>query len=412
MMIRWLAAIGIIWFLYHVREVFPPFIVGGIIAYLLLPMVRWLSAAAKIPKQASVAIIYVTFLGVLILLSKMVGPLVVEQASKLFETRHEIVSSLLQQLSVSFSWQMDVPNASSTVVQSLEDWIGKPEEILHLGELLSKSLLSILVCTVSSIYLIMDSESVGRFLLRFVPQDKRVAVVQLSVQMNVMVSKYIRTQFFLVILMACVAYVILHFVFQIKYAFLIAILSGILEIIPVLGPLMAISMAVIVGIAQQGVQAGALIALCYWIARLTEDYVVVPKFVGHVIQLHPLAIIFAVICGEVIAGALGMLIAIPVAAAIKLILDFLYPPHEGTMNGANHAHAPVPIGVAHADASLEHPISSSSSKHEPHATDLGVNGGDDEVQSGSRVRSGKLDTAEHETASEEADSSSGAPWGM
>jgi hypothetical protein len=52
---------------------------------------------------------------------------------------------------------------------------------------------------------------------------------------------------------------------------------------------------------------------------------VIPKFVGHVIELHPLAIIFAVICGEVLAGALGMLIAIPAAAAIKLVLDVAYP---------------------------------------------------------------------------------------
>ena len=47
---------------------------------------------------------------------------------------------------------------------------------------------------------------------------------------------------------------------------------------------------------------------------------------GHYVELHPLAVIFAVLCGEVMAGALGMLIAIPVAASIKVILDFCYPP--------------------------------------------------------------------------------------
>jgi predicted PurR-regulated permease PerM len=116
---------------------------------------------------------------------------------------------------------------------------------------------------VSSIYLIIDSERVGKFFLRFVPSDKRHAVVTLSGQMNVMLGKYIRTQIFLIILMACVAYVILHFVFHLNYALIIAILSGMLEIIPILGPLMAISMAVIVGVSQQGVHVGCLVALCY-----------------------------------------------------------------------------------------------------------------------------------------------------
>lgn len=338
-MIKWLAIIGIVWFLYLVREVFTPFILGGIVAYLLLPLVRFVSNTAKIPKQLAIALIYITFLGTIILLSKMFGPLMFDQATKLFENRHEIVSSLLLQISTQFGWQIDVQTTSSEVVQDLEGWLGKPEELMHLGEVLSKSLLNVLVSTVSSIYLIMDSENVGKFFLRFIPEDKRGAIIQLSGQMNVMVAKYIRTQIFLVLLMSSVAYIILHFVFQVNYAFLIACLSGVLEIIPILGPLMAISMAVIVGVAQKGVQVGILIALCYWIARLTEDYLVIPKFVGHVIELHPLAIIFAVICGEVLGGALGMLIAIPTAAAVKMIIDFFYPPTNGTV----HGHAPSEV---------------------------------------------------------------------
>ncbi len=328
-MLKWVAIIGLVWFLYLVREVFPPFIVGGIIAYLLIPTVRFVGDKIKIPRHIAVATIYITFLGTIILLSKLFGPLLIEQAGTLFEERHNIITGLLEQLSSYFAWDMDVKTTSADIVTNLEGYLGKPEEIVHLGELISKSLLHILVCIVSSIYLIMDSESVGRFLLRFIPEDRRDAVVQLSGQMNIMVSKYIRTQLFLIILMSTVAYCILHFGFKIKYAFLIAIFSGTLEIIPVVGPLLAISMAVIVGVAQQGVQVGGLIALCYWIARLLEDYVVIPKFVGHVIELHPLAIIFAVICGEVLAGALGMLIAIPVAAAVKLVLDFCYPPADG-----------------------------------------------------------------------------------
>ncbi|MBI2812098.1 MAG: AI-2E family transporter [Candidatus Melainabacteria bacterium] len=62
-----------------------------------------------------------------------------------------------------------------------------------------------------------------------------------------------------------------------------------------------------------------------FLARQIEDYVVVPKVIGHAVELHPLAVIFAVLVGEHMAGALGMLIAIPVAASVKLILDSSYP---------------------------------------------------------------------------------------
>ncbi len=335
-MFKWLAILGVVWFLYLVREVFPPFIVGGIIAYLLLPPVNAVCLALRVPRQLAVALIYLGFFGAIIILSNLFGGLVVEQASRLVADRHEIMTNLVTQLSASFHWDMNVNKTSTGLMTELEEWLGKPNEILHLGELLSKSLLHVLVCTVSSIYLLIDSERVGKYFLRFIPSDRRKAVVELSGKLNVMLSKYIRTQIMLVILMSAVAYVILHFVFGIKYALLMAILSGMLEIIPILGPLFAISMAVIVGVAQKGVQVGCLLALCFWIARLIEDYAVVPRFVGHVIELHPLAIIFAVICGEVLAGALGMLIAIPAAAAIKEIIDFCYPASTGASKPSIH----------------------------------------------------------------------------
>lgn len=66
-----------------------------------------------------------------------------------------------------------------------------------------------------------------------------------------------------------------------------------------------------------------------FLARQVEDYIVVPKVIGHAVELHPLAVIFAVLVGEHMAGALGMLIAIPVAASVKLILDSSYPPDPG-----------------------------------------------------------------------------------
>ena len=324
-MFKLLTVLLVLWFLYLIREVFPPFIVVGILAYLLLPLVNQVSTRFKIRPGIAVAIIYVSFIALLIGTSSWFGGSMGEQFNALVAQRNEIVVSLVQQVSDAFHWQLDVEHTAADALTSMESSFGSPGEIVHLGGLLSKSLLAVLVCTVSSIYLIIDSKSVGSFLLRFVPKDQHDNVMQLSSQMNVMLSKYVRGQIFLIILMSCVTYGFLHFVFHLKYALLIAVLSGFLEIIPVLGPVFAISIATIVGVAQNGVSCAVWIIACYTIARWIEDYVIVPRFIGHAVKLHPLAIIFAVLCGEVMAGALGMLIAIPVAASIKEILDFFYP---------------------------------------------------------------------------------------
>src|SRR5579872_4957516 len=117
--------------------------------------------------------------------------------------------------------------------------------------------------------------------------------------MNLIISKYVQGQLILITLMACVAYCILHMVFHLKYALVIAIFSGFMEIIPVLGPFIATTTATVVGVSQLGIHAVWIIP-CYVAARWAEDYVIVPRIIGHAVELHPLAVIFAVLCGETI----------------------------------------------------------------------------------------------------------------
>ena len=325
-MLKWLLFLLFLWFLYYVREIFPPFIMGGIIAYLLLPLVNKLSGWAKIDHRWAVAIIYLLLVGVIVLLFYLFGARALDQFSTLVAQRREIVTNLLSQMSTAFNWQMDVEQSTNEILSSIEQNFGTPGEIAHLGGLVSKGMLATLVTIVSSIYLIVDSKRVGEFFLRFLSPQKRKMAIELSSQMNAILSKYLKGQAILILLMFAVAYFILHFIFHLKYALLIAIVSGFLEIIPVLGPILATTIATFVGIAQNGVDSALFIILCYTGARWAEDYIIIPRVMGHYVELHPLAVIFAVLCGEVVAGALGMLIAIPVAASIKVILDFCYPP--------------------------------------------------------------------------------------
>jgi predicted PurR-regulated permease PerM len=327
-MLKWLALILLLFLIYQIRDVFPPFIVGGIIAYLLLPLVKWVNKVTKngIKPLAAVGVIYILFAASVGFAAWHGFPTLADQAHNLFEQRKEIITNLLDQIVVNTGWQINVEDTTSDLLNSIEQGVGRPEELVHMGGLISKSLLSILICVVSSIYLLLDGQRVGRFFLRFLPEEKRSTVVNLAGQMNVMFSKYVVGQLLLIIIMSTVAFCILSF-FKLKYALLIAIVSGCLEIIPVLGPLLAICIATIVGVSQIGMH-GLWIPAMYWVARLVEDYVVVPKLIGHAVELHPLAVIFAVMVGETLAGALGMLIAIPVAASVKVVLDFCYPPEH------------------------------------------------------------------------------------
>ncbi|PWT98964.1 MAG: hypothetical protein C5B53_06060 [Candidatus Melainabacteria bacterium] len=324
-MIRWVSFILLAFFLYEIREVFPPFIIGGIIAYLLFPFVTWLNVRTGLKIRWAVLIIYLLFVLSVALIIWFFGPRLAEQCSGLWSQRKEIVSNLLNQLSASFSYPIDVNQTTDDILKSVENSVGQPGEIMHLGGLLSKSMLNLLVTIVSSIYFILDSNRVGQFFLRFVPTEKRHIAINLLGQMNLVLSEYVRGQLVLIFLMTLVAWAVLHIIFHLKYAFVIGLFSGFMEIIPVLGPFIATTTATVIGISQIGIHAFWIIP-CYILARWAEDYVIVPRIIGHAVKLHPIAVIFAVLCGETMAGALGMLIAIPVAASVKVILDFSYPP--------------------------------------------------------------------------------------
>jgi predicted PurR-regulated permease PerM len=159
----------IIWFIYLVRSVFPPFVVGGIIAYLLLPIVQYMSAWMKIKKGHAAAIIYLLFAGIVAMVTTYFGPTILDQFAALAGNKEELISHTIKQATSTFNWNVDVDQTTKQIVGAIDETIGRPSEIMHLGGLVSHTMLFVLVCLVSSIYFLVDSDRVGTFALRFVP---------------------------------------------------------------------------------------------------------------------------------------------------------------------------------------------------------------------------------------------------
>jgi predicted PurR-regulated permease PerM len=327
---KWVFLVLFLLFVFYIREVFPPFIAGAIVAYLLFPLVSWVVELNRYPalkwlnKRFAILIIYVTVATILGVIAYSFGPRLVAELTNLIENRQEIASNVVKQTASALHLGLDVDRSTAQLLKAVESVSGKPSELFHLGGLLSHELLALLECVVTSIYLLVDYRSVGRFLLRFIPANQHVAIANIVGHLNRMLSKYIGGQLILMAVMSAAAFVFLS-IFKIKYALVLALVSGVFEIIPVIGPVIAIALAVIVGVSQFGPPIIPWIVGCYWLARQLEDYYVVPLVIGKAVELHPLSIIFAVVVGERVGGALGMLVAIPAAASIKVVLDSYFP---------------------------------------------------------------------------------------
>ena len=124
-------------------------------------------------------------------------------------------------------------------------------------------------------------------------------------------GKWLRGQLLLIALVAAVAYIGLGPVLHLPYALALAVLTGILEIIPLIGPLIATAIVAVDAFARGGVRLAAAVIVFYFVLRQVEDQVVMPVVIGRAVHLHPIVTIFAVLVGLSVYGVLGGLLGVP-----------------------------------------------------------------------------------------------------
>jgi len=134
----------------------------------------------------------------------------------------------------------------------------------------------------------------------------------------------------LIPIMATFTYIALK-TLGIRYALVIAIASGILEIIPVIGPWSAAGIAMMVSLLQPTTPFGwshavlvVVVGVTYFVLRMAEDNFIIPQVVGHAVHLHPVLVLFAILAGGALAGPFGLLVGIPTVAVAQLLLRYLY----------------------------------------------------------------------------------------
>src|SRR5262249_49854732 len=156
------------------------------------------------------AIVYVLAAGVLGLTAWWLVPSIVKEIGELAAHKEEIISGVITQVAAATHWSGDVQQVTDNVISGLGESI-HPNEIAHLGGAVSHGALAVLVCVVSSIYFTLDSASVGKFFLRYLPPERREEAIVLTTQMNKLLSRYVQGQLILIVLMSSVAFLFLNF---------------------------------------------------------------------------------------------------------------------------------------------------------------------------------------------------------
>ena len=168
-------------------------------------------------------------------------------------------------------------------------------------------------------YWIFERDRARRVLLSLVPREHRKTIRDTWELIDLKLGAFVRGQLVLIAFVATVLS-LAFWAIGVPFWLLLGIFAGIVEIIPIVGPLTAGAVAIAVGLtASVGVAAAAGLAVLA--VRLLEDYVVVPKVLGHAVGLSPLVVLVSVTAIGLLLGGIYILLAVPIAAVLVTLVD-------------------------------------------------------------------------------------------
>ena len=221
---------------------------------------------------------------------------------------------------------------SSGIKQDILEELGRRLENLPSGEELVDPALEVTVITFEAFigiffvlacaaYWIFERDYAVNLVTRLLPRPRRKVVRDTWNLIDLKLGAYVRGQALLIVLVATVLSII-FWAIGLRFWLLIAIFAGVVEIIPVIGPLTAGALAVGVGLTESfGVALAAGIAVL--VVRLLEDYIVIPKVLGDAVGLSPLVVLVSVSAAAILFGGWSVLLAIPLAAVIATLVDVI-----------------------------------------------------------------------------------------
>jgi predicted PurR-regulated permease PerM len=329
------AAVAILWL---ARGVLGPFIVAAVLAYAFSPLVTAAERGTSWPRIVVVAAGYVIGLAIVGVLIVLMAGRIAREIEMLTASGPDSLATILRQVvggdAIDIGGQrIAVADISRELQARFAGLIASPGDAVHFAVTIGEVALQAILTLIVTFYLLIDGAMLRDRTIALLPDAHRDRTIDLLARIHVVLGKWLRGQLLLVALVAAVVYIALGPILHVPYALAIAILTGVLEIIPLVGPLIATAIAGTDAFAHGGASLAATVIVIYFVLRQVEDQVVMPVVIGRAVHLHPVITIFAVLVGLSIYGILGGLLGVPIAAALNVIFRELYPPPVETMPG-------------------------------------------------------------------------------
>jgi predicted PurR-regulated permease PerM len=310
-------------FLYAARQSLILFLFAIFFAYLINPVVERLQKPLR-GRGRAIALIYVLLLAGLALLVFFVGPRVTRQAARLGEAWPELTEKVRTgQIAADIGQQRGWSQATQ---DRLKDALKEHSaELVLLAQRVgvraaetAKGIWVLLLVPILAVFFLLDAGNFNAVLISLVQsRAQREFLQDVLRDLNQMLAQFIRAQLTLAGL-SLLAYTSVLGILRVPYAMVLGTAGGVMEFVPIVGPLVAgVAMVVVALLAGYSYWPLVVLFLVTW--RLVQDYVISPRVMGGSVQLHPLAALFGVLAGGEIAGVLGVYLSIPVMASLRIV---------------------------------------------------------------------------------------------
>lgn len=310
-------------FLYVARATLIAFLFAIFFAYLMSPLVTQLERLLR-GRGRAIAVIYTVLLGLVILFLVVVGPKVTREGARLGQALPGLLAQLSSgQIAIQLGGEHGWSGATTQFVQSF--LVAHQYDITQLAQRVglrvadvAKQAWLLFVVPLLSIFFLKDGRAFSDFLLSAIQsRPQREFLENVLNDLNQMLAHFIRAQLILAAL-TLVVYSVFLGAMGAPYALVLGTIGGVLEFIPVVGPLVG-ALTIITVALLMSYHHWLILIIFLGIWRLVQDYVSSPRIMGESMELHPLAAIFGVMAGGEVAGILGVYLSIPVMASLRIV---------------------------------------------------------------------------------------------
>lgn len=319
--------LGLAFFLKEIMSILTPFFIAFLLAYLLNPVVDWIEKKG-INRSWSIIIVYIIITGLTVGILVYLIPKFLMELNKFADTipkYAEQVQNNFKQIQKHYT-KVDMPESIRTVIN---DTIMQVENyIIEIVKTITQSFLlfftkafDVILIPILTFYLLKDYKKFSSLLLKLIPLTYQDELLELTAKMDKVLKSFFRGHLLVALIVGFLTTFSL-FLIKMEFALILGLLAGVLNIIPYFGAVLSIIPTLFLAYLQSKKTAFYALGIMLVIQQI-ESGIISPKILGDNLGLHPLIIIFVLLAGGHFWGIIGMILAVPFTAILKILLEFL-----------------------------------------------------------------------------------------